>query len=258
MSRFYCDVCDFGTNKKSTYDNHLKSKKHHIKLNSINLYYCQKCDNQYSNKSNYMRHLKEYHEEDYEKEKNDNYYLIKLKTQKPLKIPITNNKPPSPPPSGEAAPKTQISNEGLVSPKCATDIWYDQEISDQLVEGFIQGDLIEYFNYSKKSSKYDDVETEFTSDQLKFIKNWQTLKSELDKAFDEANNWDEFLVSFKPIIIHIKSNLYTSLHQKLQIEPKYMKLIKIFKQFKSLLIKCDSKIWYHQNTRNIVDKMTKF
>ncbi len=63
--RFFCEICDYGTSKKSSYDDHLLSQKHKksiiIKENqqkSHQDYICQNCNKKYKDNSGLWRHKK--------------------------------------------------------------------------------------------------------------------------------------------------------------------------------------------------------
>jgi hypothetical protein len=59
---FYCDICDYGCNKKSCWTQHLMTAKHAkankglIKANKE--YFCEKCDIKFNHQSSYCRHKK--------------------------------------------------------------------------------------------------------------------------------------------------------------------------------------------------------
>ena len=57
-NQYICEVCDYITSKKSSYDSHLSSKKHQKKVseNKNNLV-CEICNYNTSIKSNYVKHL---------------------------------------------------------------------------------------------------------------------------------------------------------------------------------------------------------
>jgi len=63
---FYCELCDYGTSKKSSYTNHINSKKHNepnlVNINMPNLcstrVYCDTCGKNYSDRSGLWRHKK--------------------------------------------------------------------------------------------------------------------------------------------------------------------------------------------------------
>jgi hypothetical protein len=63
--KFYCEKCDYGTCKKSSYDDHLTTRKHK-KADIINknqskicqLYICQHCNKSYKDNSGLWRHKK--------------------------------------------------------------------------------------------------------------------------------------------------------------------------------------------------------
>ena len=64
-SKFYCDKCDYGTSKKSSYDNHLLSAKHKKTTeNNINMpkicskYTCENCKKEYNDRAGLWRHKK--------------------------------------------------------------------------------------------------------------------------------------------------------------------------------------------------------
>jgi hypothetical protein len=64
-SKFYCKNCDYGTRKKSSYDEHLLSAKHIKSMNSnenlpkiCSEYICQNCSKKYKDNSGLWRHKK--------------------------------------------------------------------------------------------------------------------------------------------------------------------------------------------------------
>ena len=64
-SKFYCEICDYGTSKKSSYNDHLNSKKH-LKSTSVNQilpkicsqFICVNCNKKYKDNSGLWRHKK--------------------------------------------------------------------------------------------------------------------------------------------------------------------------------------------------------
>jgi hypothetical protein len=63
--KFYCLNCDYGTSKKSSYDNHLLSAKHKKTTeNNINMpkicskYKCENCEKEYNDRAGLWRHKK--------------------------------------------------------------------------------------------------------------------------------------------------------------------------------------------------------
>jgi hypothetical protein len=57
MSTFYCNICNSGFDKKYNYEQHLKSKKHNIRVsNDIKLYNCSICQKNFSYSSGLYRH----------------------------------------------------------------------------------------------------------------------------------------------------------------------------------------------------------
>jgi len=74
-SRFYCKICDYGTSKKSSFDNHNDSKRHKYNTLTTNdndfkpkiclKHSCEKCDKQYNDRAGLWRHKKKCN---YEKE----------------------------------------------------------------------------------------------------------------------------------------------------------------------------------------------
>ena len=63
--RFYCNKCDYGTSKKSSFDEHLLSAKHQKSININNFlpqicskFSCEKCSKQYKDNSGLWRHKK--------------------------------------------------------------------------------------------------------------------------------------------------------------------------------------------------------
>ena len=62
LPRFECDICEYTTNKKSSYDNHLSSAKHKYRSENrevplVRTYVCTKCDYTTCKKSSYDAHL---------------------------------------------------------------------------------------------------------------------------------------------------------------------------------------------------------
>ena len=64
-SNFYCEICDYGTSKKSSYDNHITSAKHTKSMVSnvilpklCSEYICDKCSKKYKDNSGLWRHKK--------------------------------------------------------------------------------------------------------------------------------------------------------------------------------------------------------
>ena len=62
--RFFCDLCNYGTNHKNDYNKHLLTKKHSKKAASINStgnnldFICTTCNQQFSSRSSLWRHTK--------------------------------------------------------------------------------------------------------------------------------------------------------------------------------------------------------
>jgi hypothetical protein len=67
--KFYCNICDYGTSKKSSYKNHCDSKRHNSNIFSTNnnenyanlclsKYQCEKCDKKFKDRSGLWRHKK--------------------------------------------------------------------------------------------------------------------------------------------------------------------------------------------------------
>ncbi len=64
-SKFYCEICDYGTCKKSSYDDHLVSTKHAKSMigNEIlpkfcSEFICPNCSKKYKDNSGLWRHKK--------------------------------------------------------------------------------------------------------------------------------------------------------------------------------------------------------
>lgn len=61
---FYCDVCDYYTNKKTNYNRHINSVKHLKIVEKLNkkidkaIFFCDTCDKQYASRSGLWRHKK--------------------------------------------------------------------------------------------------------------------------------------------------------------------------------------------------------
>jgi len=84
--KFECKICDYNTSKKSSYNNHIKSKKHNINVLSTNSndimpqlcskkYLCANCDKEYNDRSGLWRHKKKCEENNNLQEKIDNIDL---------------------------------------------------------------------------------------------------------------------------------------------------------------------------------------
>jgi len=60
--RFFCNSCEYGTDKKSSYKDHLSSKKHNTHKNTnepqIEKFKCNTCDRKYKDNSGLWRHKK--------------------------------------------------------------------------------------------------------------------------------------------------------------------------------------------------------
>jgi hypothetical protein len=64
-SKFYCEKCDYGTSKKSSYDNHILSAKHTKTTDNnenmpkpLKCYLCEKCNAKYKDRAGLWRHKK--------------------------------------------------------------------------------------------------------------------------------------------------------------------------------------------------------
>jgi len=65
-SRFFCEKCNYITNKGFNYNKHLATAKHikstfsnpNVAENSFTIYACQNCEKEYSDKSGLWRHNK--------------------------------------------------------------------------------------------------------------------------------------------------------------------------------------------------------
>jgi hypothetical protein len=84
--KFECKICDYNTSKKSSYNNHIKSKKHNINVlstNSNNIkqkicskkHLCTNCYKEYNDRSGLWRHKKKCEENNNLQEKIDNIDL---------------------------------------------------------------------------------------------------------------------------------------------------------------------------------------
>jgi uncharacterized C2H2 Zn-finger protein len=133
--------------------------------------------------------------------------------------------------------------------------WSQTTIEIDMIDAFIQDELIEFFKKSNKSEY--ELETNMLSQKsIKFIDTWTALKLQIDQAFDMAEDWEDFFEHFKSVIIHIKADLYLELHQQLN-NHQYKNLIPIFNRLK-IWLSANGGIWNHQSTKNIVNKMSSF
>jgi hypothetical protein len=57
MYKFYCEICDFKSNKKNNYEKHLKTDKHSNVQNNQFKYVCELCHFKSNKKYNYEKHL---------------------------------------------------------------------------------------------------------------------------------------------------------------------------------------------------------
>jgi hypothetical protein len=70
-SKYYCEICHYGTSKKSSYDNHILSLKHQKSIKETDLessvnenmpklcsskYSCEKCPKEFKNRSGLWKH----------------------------------------------------------------------------------------------------------------------------------------------------------------------------------------------------------
>ena len=77
-SKFYCEICDYGTSKKSSYDDHLVSAKHlksmvgnEILPKFCSEFICPNCSKKYKDNSGLWRHKKKCVEKEKEMESNE-------------------------------------------------------------------------------------------------------------------------------------------------------------------------------------------
>jgi uncharacterized C2H2 Zn-finger protein len=56
-----CNICNYTTGKSSHYKDHLKSKRHQININGIDIYKCVQCGQQLSRRDNLIRHYNKVH-----------------------------------------------------------------------------------------------------------------------------------------------------------------------------------------------------
>lgn len=57
LEDYYCELCNFTTNKKYNYERHLISKKH-IEMENKKIYKCNNCEKLYKHNSSLWKHLK--------------------------------------------------------------------------------------------------------------------------------------------------------------------------------------------------------
>ena len=89
-NKYYCEYCSFQTNKCSTFNDHLLSKKHHINQNNIQLYYCYQCNINFTMNAHYKTHLIKIHQID-KSTLYKSYYLIDLPKKNKLKQKLDIN-----------------------------------------------------------------------------------------------------------------------------------------------------------------------
>ena len=95
--KFYCEICDYGTSKKSSFDNHCNSKKHKNNTLTTNsnknmlkicpkIYQCQNCEKTFNDRTGLWRHKKKciYEEEKEEQEEELIYEGINIKDKDAL------------------------------------------------------------------------------------------------------------------------------------------------------------------------------
>ena len=91
--KFYCKNCDYGTSKKSSYDNHPMSAKHSKPLISNQImpklcskFCCQMCNKTYKDNSGLWRHKKQCKKEEKKEEKEEEKEEIKISEEIMLKL----------------------------------------------------------------------------------------------------------------------------------------------------------------------------
>ena len=80
-SRFYCEKCEYKTNKKSSFDNHKLSARHNKKQESIiyaKKYACQLCEKYFNDRSGFWRHKKRCKTTNHEQKETDSNVVIEL------------------------------------------------------------------------------------------------------------------------------------------------------------------------------------
>jgi hypothetical protein len=90
-SKFYCENCDYGTFKKSSFDTHLISAKHkksmisnEIQPNSASKYICQNCSKTYKDNSGLWRHKQKCKVESDDDDESENKVLSNEPSDKQL------------------------------------------------------------------------------------------------------------------------------------------------------------------------------
>ena len=91
--KFYCKFCDYGTSKKSSFNNHILSSKHikSIKVNALETfgnenmpkicyskYICEKCNKEFKNRSGLWKHKQKCFEEKKDNEPTDKELIMML------------------------------------------------------------------------------------------------------------------------------------------------------------------------------------
>ena len=93
QQKFYCKFCDYGTSKKSSFNNHILSSKHikSIKVNALETfgnenmpkicyskYICEKCNKEFKNRSGLWKHKQKCFEEKKDNEPTDKELIMML------------------------------------------------------------------------------------------------------------------------------------------------------------------------------------
>ena len=88
-SKFYCENCDYGTSKKSSYDNHILSLKHQKSIKETEMesnvneimpklcsskFSCEKCPKEFKNRSGLWKHKQKCNESEEINDENNKLY----------------------------------------------------------------------------------------------------------------------------------------------------------------------------------------
>ena len=92
--KFFCEKCHYSCNRKSSYNIHIKSKKHNAYINSAEKIYTCKCGKKYKHRSSFSRHnnICNYKINTVNEEKNDAFMELVKQNRELKELIINQNK----------------------------------------------------------------------------------------------------------------------------------------------------------------------
>ena len=92
--KFFCEKCHYSCNRKSSYNIHIKSKKHNAYINSAEKIYTCKCGKKYKHRSSFSRHnnICNYKINAVNEEKNDAFMELVKQNRELKELIINQNK----------------------------------------------------------------------------------------------------------------------------------------------------------------------